>query len=409
MSYANEETETSLTREQESSLVTTTMFWRRWTRAHILNSPLGSECSGLDSLSCEGQDVVVVGGGWTLDDTIPWLRERQRDVTIFCASQATRALHRAGIVPDVMLSLEHADISYQLDEVPPCAVRCHVLPLWSHEEIFCRFPNVCFAVQGTGLLLEDLFECQGRDSYLRPGSSVGSGMIHLAAKLGARRLLLLGMDFCLRGSRTYASGCADGGEEIEIVDGKYNSGAMSKWSKIHGDNPDFQRLYGWSDITHLRGQSGEMLPCLHPVALAHSHVEEAIAMHPDLEVVNCSLGGAHIEGAAVRAVDDVVLSAGDEMCVDIDIVELDPHPVMLRLEQARDWARAIRQGRGVPKLLESRPDLAMLLPTSICKYAIHVDKNLLTIHHVDPERLPAACEQIGSEVEEATTWALEQF
>ena len=152
-----------------------------------------------------GQTVIILAGGPSLDDALPWVKKHRRCFVVFAVSRVSRQLLAAGIEPDFVFSVDPQDISFDIS-----------------KEMFNFGPNTVFiasyhvvptlANQWQGLMLY-LGQRLPWESELNEANIGGAGptvtntALSTAHAFGFKQVLLAGVDLCFtRDGFTHAKG-----------------------------------------------------------------------------------------------------------------------------------------------------------------------------------------------------------
>lgn len=155
------------------------------------------------STRCRDERAIVVAGGPTVDDEIEWLRTQvlaAQPPTVICVGTALRTLFFAGLQPDVCVVIDTAESQLtQLNEVDPEWTR-RITLVYERSIVpgfvsFWRGPRYWAHTGKSGDLWSD--------------GTVLHASVDLAVQLGAKRVTLLGADFCYAYDRSHLLGCID--------------------------------------------------------------------------------------------------------------------------------------------------------------------------------------------------------
>jgi len=155
--------------------------------------------------------VVLLAGGPSLDEVLPWVIENRDKLVVFAVSRISRRLLQLDIQPDIVLSVdphpESFDVSKHMLEFSPNVLfvhNNHVTPLllgqWRGPSLFMDYRYPWKPEQG----LENLHGI---------GPTVSNCAINLAIEMGFSQIILAGLDLCF--SREGYSH-AKGSDEREI-------------------------------------------------------------------------------------------------------------------------------------------------------------------------------------------------
>jgi hypothetical protein len=136
---------------------------------------------------------VVLGGGPSLDQVIPWLKENQSKVWIFAASRICKRLLKEGITPDFIgvfdshpLMFEYSKEMFEFHDRSILITGEHSYPRlirqWPGLKTYSRrrFPWI----RGS------------EDNFISDGPTVTNALFGIAAYLGVSNFYLAGVDFC---------------------------------------------------------------------------------------------------------------------------------------------------------------------------------------------------------------------
>jgi len=136
---------------------------------------------------------IVLGGGPSLDQVIPWLRENQNRIWIFAASRICKRLLAEGITPDFIgvfdgqpLILEYSKEMYEFEKKSILITGEHpyrpLIRQWSGLKMYSRrrFPWAKGSEQ----------------NFISDGPTVTNALFGIAAYLGVTNFYLAGVDFC---------------------------------------------------------------------------------------------------------------------------------------------------------------------------------------------------------------------
>jgi len=141
-----------------------------------------------------GKTAVLLAGGPSLDDVIPWLLEHRPQVAVIAASRVSRRLLEVGITPDILVSVDpkpvNFDVSsdmFQFEEDALLVANYHLSP--------------CILGQwgGRASVWGSLFSWDSplnRPAPISLGPTVTNVAFDTAVELGFSQIVLAGADFC---------------------------------------------------------------------------------------------------------------------------------------------------------------------------------------------------------------------
>lgn len=218
----------------------------------------------------QGKTAIVLGGGPSLDEVLPWLQENRRNLVVLAAARISGRLRSVGIVPDFVLTVDPNPGSFDNSR--------EALSFW-REAVLIHSEFTVPALLG---------QWRGRSFYggkridwdtplngnqgLISGVTVTNFAVDTGIALGFRRILLAGVDFCYsqsgvthaQGSREHTSGAVIG-KNLTV---ETNAGGFSETSE---------------DFVVARNQMG---------------LSARGAQARGCEIINLSLGAARIGGVS---------------------------------------------------------------------------------------------------------------
>lgn len=245
-----------------------------------------------------GVPAVVAAAGPSLDRQLETLRRERHRVLLVAIGQALPALRRAGVEPDLVHVVESKDVSQQLLREGGSEALHLVVPPSVHPRLFelpvqARFVGY---PQPNGLACW-LAAAGGERQWLPGGATVAQSAVHLAARLGANPILLVGQDLAFTGGRVYASGSAyDMVSFRELGDGRYAFTGLAEKKALLGIEPPSAAAS--DELLWVDGWEGGRVPTSRSYAafLEHYRAIGAWWAEHGVRIVNCTEGGARIPG-----------------------------------------------------------------------------------------------------------------
>ena len=178
-----------------------------------------------------GKTAALLGGGPSLDDMIPWIREHQQALVIIAVSRICRRLRDAGITPHIVVSIDPTEFSFDISkeflDLDPKVVLAHanhvafpLLAQWHGRSVFLdrRYPWV---------------SKEEADNISAAGPTVTNTGFALAMAMGFGTIVFAGIDLChsvegythARGSNEFDAGPKLGVASMRVTT---NSGRMAE-------------------------------------------------------------------------------------------------------------------------------------------------------------------------------------
>ena len=157
-----------------------------------------AHCLRADCLR-DGDPIVIVASGPSLDEQIDWLRDHHHDLTIISAGSALGALLRAGIHVDGAVLLEMGTVVFR--DLSDLLIEGHDLggtvlfaSITIDPRIAAEFKQVVFFHRPLSSAFT-LYPSESTSVLPQAGPQAANAALEVALQLGTRRLLLLGCDF----------------------------------------------------------------------------------------------------------------------------------------------------------------------------------------------------------------------
>lgn len=218
---------------------------------------------------------IVVAAGPSLDNNISVLHQMKGKAVIMATDTALRSLHKEGIVPDFVISIDPRKPVYLFEntgfEELPFLCRIDSNPEVLHMHKGCKI------WANSSVFFDQLYERIKRPAdNLGTGGSVATAAFSALITIGIKNVVLIGQDLAYKGDITHADG--------EV-------------SKIRNEE---------KSICYVKGNNGEMIKTRGDWLMFLKWYERAIRDLPEgITVINATEGGAYIEGTTVMTLQEV--------------------------------------------------------------------------------------------------------
>ena len=225
--------------------------------------------------------AVILGGGPSLDDVIPWLKKNQSRVWIFAASRICKRLLKEGIVPDFIATLDPQELIFEYSKEMYHFADTSILISGEHP-----YPRLIQQWKGLKTYTRRRFPwaLRSEENFISDGPTVTNAMFGMAVYLGVSKIYLAGVDFCF----TLEGVC-------------HESGSIESGMGIRDHND-----------THAINYRGERVGTNIQLYDARNLFEEQLATlsktWKNLEVHNFNSGAAVIEGIDYQNLTQVELT-----------------------------------------------------------------------------------------------------
>ncbi len=230
-----------------------------------------------------GRTAVLLGGGPSLDELLPWIETHRDALTVIAVSRICRRLLEAETVPDVVVSIDPNMISFDVSKE---MLRLHPATLFVHANhvsfhLLAQWPGPSVYL-GPLLPWDSPLNADNLSAY---PPTVTNTALSLAVDMGFERILLAGVDLCHNaGGFSHARGSNehDTGPRLDTLGFKVETNAGEQAATT----PDFHHAIGFMEK---QAQSASARGCkivnLAPGAARMDSVEfvpaEAVTLRPD--------------------------------------------------------------------------------------------------------------------------------
>lgn len=261
-----------------------------------------------------GRPLVVVCPGPSLEKNIAQLRGLEGRVVIVAVSHALHALARAGVVADVVVSLDPQDCRPHFAGVDATSFRTVALDIGVHPELHRVAGDRHIAFASNGLHASWL-----RDSLERPVERVvtGGSVTHAAAWLGlvwgCTPIVFIGMDLSFPGGRLYASTTIDPAVRVEI-----DANGVAQATGYGGSAALMAEASFRMNLLDAPGWGGSTVKTSVQFDLFRRWLERLAKDYPKQRFVNATEGGVHVDGFEHRTLADVLAELPEGPKFDVD-------------------------------------------------------------------------------------------
>jgi len=309
---------------------TTTAFGARWLMQGLKNLPNIARSTNLKTLkdAVGGLPVVIISPGPSLDKNIHLLRELKGRAILMAAVQSTRALLKAGVVPDLVVIADPGDLSYMLDGVDISQVGALIAGVSCHPRFYeLGFKNVINfnANADIDTWISDIF---GDTLPISSAGSVTIDCLYMAQYLECKTIVMVGLDLAIKDGRQYSEQSPNG-ESLAVVDRASNTFAFKNVSdqleKTFNDK-GIKTSELLEPVLTLPGYYGGTVVTRPNYHLFHGELvriaAESNKNKNTAELINCTEGGAYIEGFDHCTLQSVVERLADQERLDLsDLIE----------------------------------------------------------------------------------------
>ncbi|MCK5831390.1 MAG: DUF115 domain-containing protein [Methylococcales bacterium] len=168
----------------------------------------------------QGQTVIILAGGPSLIEILPWVKENRQNLVIFSVSRISKQLLKADLTPDFIFSVDPQKVSFDVS---------HEMLSFNNQPILIHanhiFPQLLNQWQGISLYLGQRVPWKSTlnvENLNSAGPTVTNTALTTAFHFGFKQILLAGVDLCFaKNGITHAKGSAE-----QIAGPKYNTTSL---------------------------------------------------------------------------------------------------------------------------------------------------------------------------------------
>jgi len=153
----------------------------------------------------QGKTAVLLAGGPSLDEILPWVIKNKNSLLILAVSRISRRLLEVGLTPDIIFSIDPHQVSFDVSK--------EMLHFWKDSLFIHSYhvsPLLLGQWQGNNIYLGNRFPWESKmnqESLPMAGPTVSNTALSVAVEMGVSQIILAGVDLCHnREGYTHASG-----------------------------------------------------------------------------------------------------------------------------------------------------------------------------------------------------------
>jgi len=161
---------------------------------HIQNIAENRNSAALLKHTFNGKTAVLLAGGPSLDEYLPWVKENRHSIMVAAVSRISRRLQHTGIEPDLFITVDPHPVSFDVSkhmlmfEKPVLVNAFHATPLLMGQW------------RGRSLYLDSRYPWPQRANKEQTingmGPTVSNSAINIMVEMGFEQIILVGVDLC---------------------------------------------------------------------------------------------------------------------------------------------------------------------------------------------------------------------
>lgn len=259
----------------ESNRLTMNFFGKDWVRNPLNQLATTVQHPSIIDLNVpfKGSTAVVVASGPSLSGDIEWLKKLKDHALIISAGSNIQALVSHGIQPHLTTILDGSPINEKVFSQPGALEAPLLFSLSAYYGISdMKQKDMLYGVFHNDLISQYGLDLNENYPYIYATPTVSGTAIQAAVALGAKRIIFMGQDLSFQNGKYYADGVEHA--DKNTLNNEVQNATLKVKNVIGGEN----------DTTTA-------------FKLMKDSLESVIAVFSDVEFINATRGGAHIEGA----------------------------------------------------------------------------------------------------------------
>ncbi|QCU90467.1 6-hydroxymethylpterin diphosphokinase MptE-like protein [Thiomicrorhabdus sediminis] len=206
--------------------------------AMLLNASHNLEPLINHSDALQGGTALILGGGPSLDEALPWIKQVREKLVIFSAGRIARRLLAEGISPDFFVSVDPYDISFDNSKGMFHFVEDSILLNGNHIS-----PKILAQWSGASSYMSTKYPWHEKDGKMEkniaaPGPNVINTAVNAAVELGCSQIIFSGVDLCFPLGKAYESS-----SDEAKVGGRFTFKGVSTVKDNRGELAETQPAY----------------------------------------------------------------------------------------------------------------------------------------------------------------------
>lgn len=279
-------------KEKKSGLITNVSFQKRWVINSIKNFPYVLKTPNIlhdvDKETFEGKPAIIVAAGPSLNEEFENLKYIKENglAYIFSVGSAINALIEHGIYPDAACTYDPTEKNqFVIQKIKDKNISTIPLIFGSSVgfETLENYPgSMLHMITSQDTISKSLFEKSENINIVLDAPSISVVAYQLLSKLGSNPIILVGQDLGYKNDEKYASGI-----KYDFVENKLT-------------DEETKKLLTVKDVY------GNEIQTIDSFNRMRTQLEMLIAIFQNIEVLNATKGGAHIEGTKFMPLSEII-------------------------------------------------------------------------------------------------------
>lgn len=280
---------------KDMNTATLVRFQKIWARNLIYNTPYYPFTGKIQDLknTAEGSTVVLIAGGPTLEKILPLLQKERSNLILVAVDTAYKYLKSHGIVPEIVVSVDPQYWNYKYLEKESLTDSILITDSSSYFQMFRDIEPARIFTGNSLFELAKYFIDNNCRGTMAAGGSVSTTAFDIARMIGAKKIILAGLDLGFPNHKTHFKGAFF--ENNFIFSSDYFHSAEQK---------SVSYLVHTGELLTAKATDGSLLITDPKMILFKRWIEREISL-TDAQIILPELGGSFLEGAKLLPLNEI--------------------------------------------------------------------------------------------------------
>ena len=238
---------------------------------------------------------IIASAGPSLEKQLPLLKQIENKIIIIAVGAAMKTLKKYHISPHFIVTIDPLDKNLKYFEDVEFSREVLVAPIVSASNVLKHFKGPLIMAQYNPKFDELSEKTLGRMGYLDSGGSVANSTYSFAKHIGVNKIIFIGQDLAHTGGQSHAEG------------------------HLNKNEKTLEQMRKDPNMFRIKGYYGEDVYAPATLDTFRSWFEHHIHKDTHIEVINCTEGGALIQGAVNKPFTEVATPFLDDEDIHLNL------------------------------------------------------------------------------------------
>ena len=238
---------------------------------------------------------IIASAGPSLEKQLPLLKQIENKIIIIAVGAAMKTLKKHHISPHFIVTIDPLDKNLKYFEDVEFSREVLVAPIVSASNVLKHFKGPLIMAQYNPKFDELSEKTLGRMGFLDSGGSVANSTYSFAKHIGVNKIIFIGQDLAHTGGQSHAEG------------------------HLNKNEKTLEQMRKDPSMFRIKGYYGEDVYAPATLDTFRSWFEHHIHKDTHIEVINCTEGGALIQGAVNKPFTEVATPFLDDEDIHLDL------------------------------------------------------------------------------------------